>query len=440
MTTASPRVPRKIVLGLVGGIASLAMLTACGPANTGAAGAGSENFTILHHQDMESFNGTPKLINLLGQTQCAAEEKAQPISFELIDQTAVDTNLTLLAGQDALPVLFTAPGSKELIGDFAGANQLLDIEKALDEQGVLDQLNPAALDVAKALYGDTVYTIPFEFNIEGFWYNKDIFAANGIEIPTTWDELADAAQQLEDAGVLPFSAAGDQGWPITRLLSGYLFRDLGADALQKVANGEAKLTDPEYVAAAQAIADLGAEGYFGEGVASVSYDAAIAQFLTGQAGIFYMGSWALGNFNDPAQNQIGEDAIGWFPVPTVDGGAGSITETPANNGLMSSMSAKLYDDNAAAWLTCIAENYGNASLSEFGSISAFKATETPADLPALTALTQENIDASTGGVLWFEALFNQEATTVSQANGTGLVTGNLTPEAFMQLVQDALDK
>jgi raffinose/stachyose/melibiose transport system substrate-binding protein len=106
---------------------------------------------------------------------------------------------------------------------------------------------------------------------------------------------------------------------------------------------------------------------------------------------------------------------------------------------MSSMSAKLYDDNAAAWLKCIAENYGDASLAEFGSISAFKASETPDDLPALTALTQENIDASTGGVLWFEALFTQEATTVSQANGTGLVTGNVTPEAFMQLVQDALD-
>jgi raffinose/stachyose/melibiose transport system substrate-binding protein len=321
VTTAILRPKRRIALGLVGSAAAVALLAACGPAGSGTA-SGSEDFTILHHQDMASFNGTPKLIDMLGQGVCSAEAEAQPISFELIDQTAVDTNLTLLAGQDALPVLFTAPGSKELIGDFAGAGQLLDIEQALEDEGVLDQLNPAAIDVAKALYGDTLYTIPFEFNIEGFWYNKDIFDANDIDIPTTWDELGDAAGKLQDAGILPFSAAGDQGWPITRLLSGHLFRTLGADALQKVADGEAKLTDPEYVESAQAIADLGAAGYFGEGVTSVSYDAAMAQFLTGQAGIFYMGSWALGNFNDPAQNQIGEDAIGWFPVPTVDGGVG----------------------------------------------------------------------------------------------------------------------
>ena len=438
MTTASPRSKRKIVLSLVGGIASVAMLTACGPANTGT-GDGASEFTILHHQDI-TIPGTPQLIQALADTECSTEEAATPINFELVDQTAVDTQLTLLAGQDALPVFFTAPGSKELINDFAGDGQLLDIGATLEDLGVADQLNPAAVDVAKQLYGDTLYTIPFEFNIEGFWYNKQLFADNNIDVPTTWEELSDAAGKLESAGVLPFSAAGDQGWPITRLVSGYLFRDLGSDALQKVADGDAKLTDPEYVAAAQAVADLGSEGYFGEGVTSVSYDASIAQFLTGQAGILYMGSWVLNNFNDEAQNQIGEDNIGFFPVPEVEGGAGSITETPANNGLMSSMSAKQYNAGIGDWLTCIADNYGNKALSENGSISGFKATEIPADLPSLTAMTQEAIDESTGGVLWFEALFGQEATTVSQANGTGLVTGNITPEAFMQLVQESLDK
>ena len=438
MTTASTRSKRKIVLGLVGGIASVAMLTACGPADTGT-GDGASEFTILHHQDI-TIPGTPQLIQALADTECSTEEAATPINFELVDQTAVDTQLTLLAGQDALPVFFTAPGSKELINDFAGDGQLLDIGATLEDLGVADQLNPAAVDVAKQLYGDTLYTIPFEFNIEGFWYNKQLFADNNIEVPTTWEELSDAAGKLESAGVLPFSAAGDQGWPITRLVSGYLFRDLGSDALQKVADGDAKLTDPEYVAAAQAVADLGAEGYFGEGVTSVSYDASIAQFLTGQAGILYMGSWVLNTFNDEAQNQIGEDNIGFFPVPEVEGGAGSITETPANNGLMSSMSAKQYNAGIGDWLTCIADNYGNKALSENGSISGFKATEIPADLPPLTAMTQEAIDESTGGVLWFEALFGQEATTVSQANGTGLVTGNITPEAFMQLVQESLDK
>ena len=52
---------------------------------------------------------------------------------------------------------------------------------------------------------------------------------------------------LKAAGVQPFSAAGKDGWPVTRLVGNYIFRDLGPDALQKVADGEAKLTDPEYV-------------------------------------------------------------------------------------------------------------------------------------------------------------------------------------------------
>ncbi|MEU1161910.1 hypothetical protein ABZ372_14690, partial [Streptomyces sp. NPDC005921] len=52
-------------------------------------------------------------------------------------------------------------------------------------------------------------------------------------------------------GIQPFSASGQQGWPLTRLISGYLYRSLGPDALKDVADGKARLTDPGYVKAAQ---------------------------------------------------------------------------------------------------------------------------------------------------------------------------------------------
>ena len=115
----------------------------------------------------------------------------------------------------------------------------------------------------------------------------------------TWDDLVAAAATLHAAGVQPFAAAGKDGWPVTRLVGDYIVRDLGPDALQKVADGDAKLTDPEYVAAADAVAELGKAGYFGEAVGSVDYNAAMNQFLTGGAALFYMGSWALGELQRP---------------------------------------------------------------------------------------------------------------------------------------------
>ena len=48
---------------------------------------------------------------------------------------------------------------------------------------------------------------------------------------------------------------------------------------------------------------------------------------------------------------------------------------------------------------------------------------------------QERIDETTQSVLWFEALFNAKAATTSQTNASQLVTGAITPEKFMEMVQ-----
>ena len=43
-------------------------------------------------------------------------------------------------------------------------------------------------------------------------------------------------------------------------------------------------------------------------------------------------------------------------------------------------------------------------------------------------------------MLWFEALFNAKASSVSSTNAALLVTGQLSAEEFMTLVQTALDE
>lgn len=48
--------------------------------------------------------------------------------------------------------------------------------------------------------GDAVFAIPVDGGPMGMLYRSDIFEAAGIEVPTTWDEFADAAQALKDSG------------------------------------------------------------------------------------------------------------------------------------------------------------------------------------------------------------------------------------------------
>lgn len=436
MVSVSSRPKARVFAPVVASAGALALLlTGCGAGGGGATAQGSKEFSYLTNVENTTIRGQ---LETLSKDQCKAENEKAPLKVETVPQTSLDQKLQLLAGQNSLPVQFAAGNAPALTLDLDKSGNILDFEKALGDLKMSDAILPGAASTIKALYGGKVNVLPYQYNVEGVWYNKKLFADNNIEAPKTWDDFVAAGEKLKAAGVQPLSASGKQGWPLTRLVSGYLFSDLGADALKKVADGEAKLTDPEYVKAAQAVADLGAKGYFGEGVGSIDYDTAVNQFLTGKAGMFYMGSWILSNFSKKEANKIGEENIGFLPFPKVSGGQGIENQYAANVGLPMTFNAKKYDENASAWLKCIATNYGSAALKDQASISGFKVNTPVENLDPLVKSTQETVNNTKESVLWFEALFSTKATTTSQTNAAGLASGSITPQKFMELVQNDL--
>ncbi|PSM45003.1 ABC transporter substrate-binding protein [Streptomyces dioscori] len=435
MITSSTSARRSRLAGSTASAAALVVLvSACGGTGGGSASA-PDNFSYLSVTE----NTTVKTaLTTLSKGECKTAQDGLPLKVETVPQASLDQKLQLLAGQDALPVQFAAGNAPALTQQLYKSGKVADLEAKLTSLGVFDQLEPAAVSTIKALYGGKVEVLPYEYNIEGIFYNKKIFSANGLSVPGTWSELVAAAAKLEAKGIQPFSASGQQGWPLTRLISGYLYRSLGPDALQAVADGKAKLTDPAYVKAAQEVAALGKKGYFGKGVGSIDYDTSMNEFLSGKAGMLYMGSWALANIADEKQNKVGADNVGFMPFPAVEGGKGSIEQYPSNVGLGITLGAKSFDKKTGAWVSCIAKNYGSTALKDQGAISGFKVNTPVENSNEVTGQVRETISASKQNVLWFEALFSTKATTVSQSNAAGLVAGSLSPEKFMRTVQDAL--
>jgi raffinose/stachyose/melibiose transport system substrate-binding protein len=440
VSTATARRLRKPLVSALA-LAGVGVLVLAGCSGGGDSGSGSgENPTTFEFLKNAENTTTEPILQALADDTCSAEEEAAPLEINSIPQADLDAQVQLLATQDGLPPMFSAGGNPAEGAKLWEAGYLVDFDKALTELGVRDKVSDGAVSTIEKLYGGAFNFLPYQYNIEGIFYNKAIFEENGWAVPETWDDLLTVAGEAKAAGLTAFAASGEQGWPLTRLVSGYIFRSLGPDAMQAVADGDTKLTDPEYVAAAQQIADLGAAGYFGDNVASLDYDAASNEFLTGKAAMIYMGSWLLGNINSDA-NQIGADNVGFMPFPAVDGGAGSIDEYPSNVGLPATFNAKTYaaDNNVGAWLKCITENYGNEAL-EQGQITGFVADDTSIELPAISQTIKDTIDTSTDSVLWFEALFNAKASSISSTNAALLVTGQMTPEEFMTAVQTALDE
>ncbi|NHI15748.1 ABC transporter substrate-binding protein [Microbacterium excoecariae] len=438
MTIRSSR--RRVALtGLsVVAIAALAGCSGSDSAGSGGGGGGSDaepdTFTVLTANENQALEDQ---LQALADNQCAAENEAMPIEHQKTAQADTVQKVTQLASQGALPQHFIA--GTDMVrpdGDLGAGGLVADYEDVLGD--AWDNILPAAASTVNSVYGQMV-SLPYQYNIEGIWYNAQIFDEVGISEPQTFEELLDAAAELEAAGYQPMTTAGADAWPMTRLMGMYIFRNVGPDAMQRIQDGDAKLTDPEYVAGAEALKTLADEGYFGEGFATMDGGASTAQFLSGGAAMKYDGSWALSAINDPEQNQVGAENIGFMPFPAVEGGAGDINQWAANAGAAMAANAESMGPKTEAWFQCIAENYGQQALQSAGIVSGFAVNGEVTDIPDTTRNVQETVESIDETVLWFEALFDSKSNSLASTNVSLLVTDQMSAEDYMAELQASID-
>lgn len=436
-TRRSRRYPLAVGIALAAVVPLAACSGGAGPDASGdATGTDPETFTVLTANENTTIATE---LDALAAGACAAQNEALPLEHETVAQSDVVQKVTLLASQGALPAHFIAGTAMvRPDGDLGAADLVLDYEQALTDLGLWDQILPAASSTVKSVYGQMV-SLPYQYNIEGIWYNTAIFDELGLSEPQTFDELLADSQAILDAGYTPFAINGKDAWPITRLIGMYIFRNAGPDAMKNVQDGTASLTDPEYVAAAAQVQEMAEAGFFGDGFISTDGAAANNAFLTGKAAMKYDGSWLLSNINDESQDLIGSENISLMPFPAVEGGAGSIDQWAANAGAAMAMNPETYGPKVADWLGCIVENYGAQALQDAGVVSGFQVNQEVTDVPAPTKMVQEQVAEISETVLWFEALMDGKSTALAQSNVSLLTTGQMTPEDYMSQLQASID-
>lgn len=416
------------------------LLVSCSSGSYGSDEQISDPTRVIHYVSSDLEEQQPRIIS----EQAREYEKKHPnmkYEFESVNTSDLVQKIQLLAASNDLPEIFSYESGRPL-EQLADNGFILDIEKVFRELGLQNELNPAAVKLLKSMVRDKgLYALPLEINIEGFWYNKDLFAEYGLAVPETWDDLLHVAEVFKSHGIQPFALAGANKWPITRLINGYVIRKYGYDAMQRVARKELKVTEPGFVEAAAIVQQMAQQGYFGKYVNTTETDEASTLFLEGKVAMFYTGSWSLRDFNSSLKNQIGTDAIGLFNIPLVKGGVGTKDDWLMNAGLATTLSAASYDDTMKEWLKAVFTGYGDKAMKEYGVISGFNVQNMPADVPRLTQLAQETIDSVKNGALWFEALFDPDTQTIAWNNAQLLIVSkDYTPEMYMQDLQAALDK
>ena len=236
-----------------------------------------------------------------------AENPNVTIEVEALDDESYKTKFKAYASGNSMPDLVNIWCSPSFLDEVVAANVLAPLNAAdYADYGFADG------SLAGVTYDGQLYGLPRNTDVLGFYYHQDMFAQDGLSVPTTWDELVSVCQTLNDNGVSGIAMDGQDGWVLAHFINCMTGTILGADTynvmLDSVKNGD--YSNPAWETSVSAAAE-NASVLFQTGFETTDYGTAMNLFINGQAGMFFMGSWEMSMSPD--------FAVGHFTMPDVDG-------------------------------------------------------------------------------------------------------------------------
>ena len=186
------------------------------------------------------------------------------------------------------------------------AGLLMDIS---DQPFVKNYDEPTIQDAGT--YNGKVYEINLgRVSYSGIYYNKDLFAANNVQVPTTWSELVAACETFNAADIPCMTAGGKDGWPIfvgAYGLIGSIYPDQ-AGLVEGLWSGSITWNDATSLEMWENM-KVYAQEMMESGASGIAGDAAPGRFASGAVAMFPGGTW-YGSAIDAA-----EPAFEWGYIP-----------------------------------------------------------------------------------------------------------------------------
>lgn len=348
------------------------------------------------------------------------------------DRPSYLQRLETLAAGNQLPELFdtdATPFAEKL----RNAGHMLDVGAKLDEWGLRDAFRPAALGYQ--MFDDgSVYMLPLEMQMEYLWFNRAALDAAGLQPPATLEDIPAMCQPLRDAGFVPLTVDGVDGWPLMRNLALIPFRLTGNDYIKSLKRGEASLGDEPGRRAVQWVYDLGQNGCFQAGFSADDYVAARNLFTSGQAAMYYMGTWEIGTFTDAALDPAVTSNIDFVTLPMTAGATTEPTEYIAPSGIGMAVNANTYDPVVEDFLQFLIAEYPDryAARHQFSPLVSEAVTDGASPL-FVRAIEELDRLGDTVGVPW-DTQLDPTSNTRMQQELVLLATGEITPDQFIETI------
>jgi len=282
------------------------------------------------------------------------------------------------------------------------------------------------------------YAMPFSFGITGIWYNTELFAQAGItSTPTTLPELVTAVEKLKGIGVEPIAVGAGDLWPAGHWWYQFALNACSTATLQS-AIPDLDFSDPCWIKAGEMLEDFLAVEPFNKGFlatpAQTGADSSNGLMAAGVAAMEFMGPWNSGTIGALTEDGEVPEWLGWFPFPSVPGGAGDPTITMGGgDGWGISVDAPEETVELLKYL----------SSAEVQSRFAAIGSGIPANPGAASALTDENLKSIAAGLagssyvqLWLDSALGPAFGNPLNQAIVNIFGGTGTPEDVVKALED----
>ena len=311
---------KKVLSAILVGTLSLSLLAGCGgnsnETEKDESGATVIKFGIHVANPAEQEPVTNSIVEAFNK----ANEGKYKVEFEAADTETHSKNMKLKAEDGTLPQIFWIEGSEA--SEYSEAGVLMDLTEFLNENADIKEALGGMEEAFKDDNGQ--YGLPYQCNVQGIFYNKEIFKQAGVEYPTddtTYEEFIEMIQKLKKSGVTPLAIGSKNSsfamWEFNEFLARYGWED----NIENILSGKDKFNNEELLACFEKLQGLKDAQAFPENMATIEYFDAKQLFDEGSAAMFGTGQWDCAEFDENLGDKIG---FWWGP---------KFTDTEANQDI-----------------------------------------------------------------------------------------------------------
>lgn len=246
------------------------------------------------------------------------KEKFPNITLEvtkLPDENYYTSLKTKLASGECPDIILVQPM-------YAGQNSVIDLAAAgyLADLSGMKAVELAAAGAVSFMYDGKVYGIPNGVDVLGTYYNKDVFAANNLEVPATWEEFLNCCETLKAAGIQPIVMGDKDNWVMQFGLYQIACNEIYAenpDYDMQLRTGATHFTDEgTWDKVLGMYAELYDKGYVVSNSLGLSSAQAVQEFIDGKAAMIFDGAFDMASVSAEG---AAEFERGFFPLPGTNG-------------------------------------------------------------------------------------------------------------------------